>query len=126
MSWWARLRAALKRSQDPEPHVQLVEGGFDVVAPNDGRVVSRVRWGDVARVLTYKRDMLTTDCICVLFEFHGDRPPLQISEEWPGFADLFGPLSNAFPSLPPDWYLEVMSPAFVENRRVLYDATQHQ
>ena len=50
--------------------------------------------------------------------------PVQISEEWSGFADLFEPLSLAFPSIPRDWYTEVMDPAFRENRRVLYESNE--
>jgi hypothetical protein len=101
------------------PHILLVEGGFDVVQV---RVLAEVRWSEVSRIETYKLDLVTTDCICLSFEFRDGRPPVQISEEWAGFADLFQPMSLAFPSILRDWYFEVMLPAFETNHRVLYEA----
>jgi len=75
---------------------------------------------------TYKVDLLTTDCICLLFEFRDGRPSVQVSEEWQGFADLFEPLSAAFPSIPANWHMEVMTPAFETKQRVLYEANHLQ
>jgi hypothetical protein len=124
MAWWSRFRDALQRKPRPDPVVRVVDGGFELLSPNDQRAMELVRWSDVARIETFKLDLLTTDCICLLFEFSGARASLQVSEEWSGFADLFGPLSNAFPSIPPDWYVEVMKPAFETNRRTLYDASE--
>jgi hypothetical protein len=94
----------------------------DVVSPAGGRLLAGVRWPDVVRIQTFKLDLLTTDCIHLLFEFRDDRAPVRISEEWTGFAELFEPLAAAFPSIPPGWYMEVMTPAFETRRRVLYDA----
>jgi hypothetical protein len=59
----------------------------------------------------------------LLFERRDGAAPVQVSEEWRGFADLFEPLRVAFPSIPEDWYVVVMKPAFERNQRVLYDAT---
>ena len=122
MGWWSRVRASLQPSRKSDPQIRLREGGFDVVSPADGRVLAGVRWVDVARIQTYKLDLLTTDCICLLFEFRDGSPPVQISEEWTGFSDLFEPLAAALPSIPAGWYVEVMSPAFETRRRVLYEA----
>lgn len=82
-----------------------------------------MHWADVSRIQTYKIDLLTADCICLLFESRSGQAPVQVSEEWAGFPDLFGPLSAAFPSIPQSWYIEVMSPAFEAKRTVLYDAS---
>lgn len=122
MRWWSRMRAYFKRSRNADPQIRLAAGGFDLVSTTDQRILTSVRWADVVRIQTYKVDLFTTDCICLLFELRDGRPPVQISEEWQGFADLFEPLSAAFPSVPSDWYMEVMSPAFETKHRVLYDA----
>jgi hypothetical protein len=37
MGWWSRVRASLQRSREPDPKIRLLEGGFDVVSPVDGR-----------------------------------------------------------------------------------------
>jgi hypothetical protein len=78
----------------------------------------------VSRLQVYKLDLLTTDCICLLFEFKDGSRPVQISEEWQGFADVLKQLSAAFPSTPSTWYAEAMLPPFAENRRVLYEASR--
>jgi hypothetical protein len=126
MSLWSRIRSRFARSTVVDPAVRLRDDGFDLVNEPDKAVASTVRWSDVARIQAYKLDLITTDCICLLFEFGLGRAPIQVSEEWPGFADLFGPLSNAFPSIPESWYVEVMSPTFEAKRRVLYDAARSQ
>jgi hypothetical protein len=124
MGWWSRFRESLQSKPRPDPVVRVVDSGFELLSPPDQSVIALVRWSDVVRIQAYKLDLITTDCICLLFEFNGARPPLQISEELGGFADLFGPLSVAFPSISPDWYVEVMKPAFETNRRTLYDAIE--
>jgi len=126
MGWWSRFRASFRGPRERDPRIRLVDGGLDLVSPVDQRIVASVRWSDVSRIQTYKMDLLTTDCICLLFEFRDGKPPVQISEEWIGFAELFDPLSTAFPSIPADWYMEVMTPAFETKQRVLYEATQAQ
>ena len=122
MGWWLRFRESLQRRPKGDPVIRVVDGGFEL-ASADQSVVAFVRWSDVRRIQTYKLDLVTTDCICLLFELDGAKVPVQISEEWSGFADLFEPLSLAFPSIPRDWYTEVMDPAFRENRRVLYESS---
>ncbi|HSK31226.1 MAG TPA: hypothetical protein VLA17_14805 [Candidatus Limnocylindria bacterium] len=126
MNWWSRLWAASRRAQEPDPKVQLVEGGFDLVSADDNAVISGVRWSDVSRIQTYKLDLLTTDSICLLFEFRDGRAAVQVSEEWPGFANLIKSLSRAFPSIPTDWYGVAMKPAFATNQRVLYESVPSQ
>jgi hypothetical protein len=126
MSWWSRIIDNFRPPRSSAPEVRVVEGGLDLVFSAEQHVVSSIRWADVSRVQTYKRDLVTTDCILLQFEFTDGRPPVHVSEEWAGFADLFEPLSQAFPSISPDWYMEVMSPAFATNNRVLYDGTHVQ
>ena len=123
MAWWSRIRTALSRRPKRDPRVGLVDGGFDLFSLDDGQVVASVRWANVLRIHTYKVDLVTTDCICLLFEFKDGAAPVQASEEWAGFAELFAPLAAAFPTIPSEWYTEVMSPAFESKHRVLYDAS---
>ena len=122
MALWSRIRALLSGSSRRDPRIRLVEGGFDVVSSEAASAVASVRWQNVLRVHTYKIDLATTDCICLAFEFNSGTTPVQVSEEWAGFAELFAPLAAAFPTISPDWYAEVMTPAFKTNHRVLYDA----
>lgn len=95
--------------------------GLRVLASAHGQAEASVRWADVARIQAYKLDLLTTDCICLLFEFAPGRAPVQVSEEWSGFEDLFGPLAARFPAIPESWYADIMTPAFAMNRTVLFE-----
>jgi len=106
-----------------DPRIELVDGGFDVFSIETGHVVASVRWRNVLRVHTYKVDLATTDCIWLTFELDNGTATVRISEEWAGFARLFEPLAAAFPTIPSEWYADVMTPAFKANHRVLYDAS---
>ena len=44
---------------------------------------------------------------------------VEVSEQWPGFGDLFEPLEREL-GITPGWYQEVMHPAFATNSRVLF------
>lgn len=123
MSLWSRLRVHLSRSKPADPLIRLRERGFEIVGMPDGEIKASVAWRDIVRIQAYKLDLVTTDCICLLFEFGEDRAPVQVSEEWPGFVDLFGPLVERFPTISESWYLDIMTPAFEAKRTVLFDSS---
>jgi hypothetical protein len=122
MGLWSRIQSFFRRGGRADPLVRVTEGGFDLLDGATQAVICSVRWADVAKIQTYKLDLLTTDCICLLFESRSGQPPVQVSEEWKGFSDLLNPLTAAFPSIPQNWYMEVMTPAFETKQTVLYDA----
>ena len=121
MSWWLNLLDRFKGQRISELEIRVVPGGFELVSTNDQTVTSAVRWKDISRIQTYKIDLVTMDCICLLFEFPGEQAPLEILEEWSGFNELLGPLAEAFPSVPEGWYAKVMQPPFEENRVTLFE-----
>jgi hypothetical protein len=124
MALWSRIQSFFRRARRADPLVRVSDEGFDLLDAASEAVIRSVRWADVAKIQTYKLDLLTTDCICLLFEFRSGHPPVQVSEEWKGFADLFDPLTAAFPSIPKNWYMDVMTPAFETKQTVLYDAAR--
>ena len=50
------------------------KSGFEVTDDLTGRLDSALRWDEITRIRTYKVDLLTTDCICLLFERPGAAP----------------------------------------------------
>lgn len=102
-----------------------MDAGFDVLNP-DGSLAASVLWDDVTRIQAYKRDLFTTDCICLLFECGSDQPAVELSEEWQGFSDLLGMLERRFPTIPPSWYVDIMTPAFEARRTVLFGGPLRQ
>ncbi len=122
MSPWSRYLARRRRQTAGDPAIVCGSCGFEIRSPDPSDDAVRVPWRDVARIRTYKLDLLTTDCICLLFELQTGAPAVQVSEEWPGFDVFLGALAVAFPSISASWYVDVMKPAFERNERVLYDA----
>jgi hypothetical protein len=111
-------RLARSRQRDL-PRVVTDSGGF-AVNFSDGTSIS-VRWPDVLAVLAYKRDLLTTDEVILAFCYQSDAERvLEVSEEWPGFPDLFGPLESEL-GIHDSWYLETVRRAFDRDVRTLFD-----
>ena len=102
--------------------MRYTDDGFEVLRAGDP--IATIRWREVSRIRTYKLDLLTTDAICLLFELGPGVKPVQVSEEWAGFADIFPRLREQFPTLAEDWYLTVMQPAFERNEAVLFEQMQ--
>lgn len=97
----------------------MTAAGFVALTP--GAAPIEVRWEDVRRAIAYKRDLYTTDQITLAFELdRPDLPLVELSEESPGFASLFGPMEEVL-GVSPSWYLEIMLPAFEPTPRLLYD-----
>ena len=75
-------------------------------------------WRDVEEIQTFKLDLLTTDDIRLAF-----RVPdgwYELSEDHTGFMEVAEAMRAKFPSIPEDWYQEVMHPAFATNQRTLW------
>jgi hypothetical protein len=115
-------RSSLVLVQPTESRVELEPGGFAVLTARGRRFP--VRWASVRRVIAYKRDLWTTDEICVLFESDDDSGRQEVSEEWPGFKDLFGVMEKEL-GISPGWYMEIMMPPFEPTPRLLFDRAAH-
>jgi hypothetical protein len=121
MSLWSRAKSVFQRPSDATTHVVHVSSdGFKVCARGSASPEASMRWDEVICVRTYKLDLFTVDCICLLFERAG-AAPVQVSEEWEGFVELMERMRERFPSIPSDWYMKVMQPAFERNETVLYE-----
>jgi hypothetical protein len=121
MNVWQRIRSFFKCESHSDPEIHLTETGFALLDPDTRAAIRTVQWADISRIQTYKLDLLTTDCICLLFGVGSAEQPVQISEEWKGFSDLVVCLPQAFPSIPGSWYAEAMTPPFETNLTVLYE-----
>ena len=103
------------------PKVKVREVG---IAIREGRkVVARVRWDQVIRLETYKRDLDTMDEIIleIVYVDAGAPLTLDVSEDCPGFSDLLDVLPRRFPGVPGDWFQRVRQPPFAPNFTVLYE-----
>ncbi len=117
---FSRLHAFFKRRQPAAPPV--IEATADGFVVRDARGTTvEVRWSAVRRAAAYKRDLLTTDEIIVVFEL--DAPSqhvIEVAESWPGFAILFEGMERAL-GVSPDWYMNIMLPVFEQTPTMLYE-----
>jgi hypothetical protein len=101
------------------PSVHVTKDGLQVL--RNGEVLAHVRWSDVKRIIAYKYDLFGTDEICVGFLTAPDADSwLEISEEWAGFLEATSKMEMSFPTIPKDWYNEIMVPAFERKETVLW------
>lgn len=79
-------------------------------------------WASVVRVTAFKRDLLTTDLVCTLFELSDGRC-VEIHEELVGWQRAMGELPERLPGCPSgeDWFATVAFPAFETNTTVLFE-----
>lgn len=119
---FSRLRSLFSwrpTSRSTPPAIEVAADGF-VLRGADGTVID-VRWTSIRRAVGYKRDLYTADVIVLALELDAPAPALlELSEEWPGFAELFGGMERAL-GVSPSWYVEIMVPAFEPTPRVLYE-----
>ena len=114
--------AARYRSRRDRPSL-VVEVDDDALTLRIGDDTRSVRWDQVTRVYTYKRDRVMTDEIVLMFEFaspDGAAQALPVSEEWPGFTGVMQALPERL-GISPEWYEQVMLPAFKASFTVLYE-----
>jgi hypothetical protein len=83
-----------------------------------GQEPLRFRWDEVREVVTFKRDFGVRDDVRLAFRLADDW--VEVSEEDEGWSALAEAMAKHLPGIPAEWYLEVMTPAFETNYRVLF------
>lgn len=113
---WQRSRQPRKRV------VRLDEAGFTVIL--GGETKARVRWADVVEIATFKHDLFSIDEICLGFRRADSDTFAWAGEEDLGFAALREEVDRRFTGIQPDWFWEVMVPAFEEKWTTIWQKTQ--
>ena len=73
----------------------------------------------------YKRDLFTTDLICLSFSFTENNKivSLEIHEEMKGYKETLNRLHEHFPNINEDWFTDVAFPAFETNLTRIWTKT---
>lgn len=84
-----------------------------------------IAWPRIQRVTAFKRDLITTDCICLLFALD-DETGIELDEDMKGWAELLEAIPNLLPGCKPlsEWIFDVSSPAFATNPTIIYAKTE--
>ena len=80
------------------------------------RQSSEAEWGEVSRVVAYKRDVVTYDLLSLAILLSG-RPGLDVNEDMEGWKELVEKLPEYLPGCRPfeEWFQTVAFPAFAMN-----------
>ena len=130
MSFWALIRKRLRSAMNPsrlQPEIKVCSNGFKVASSErDLEVIWEVSWDAIQRVEAFKRDLVTTDLICITVS--NKRESIELNEEMAGWAEFIEEMENRLPIIAPrkEWYERVMKPAFAKNHEILFKNTLAQ
>jgi hypothetical protein len=96
--------------------------GFAVV-DDQGRA-AKWPWANVIRAEVSKRDLLTTDLVCLSLELAGGSS-VEVHEELEGWQSFVASLPENLPGFPviEHWFSTVTHPAFKTNLTTIYERT---
>ena len=119
-----KLQSIFERAfRQKEEKLRLEVSADEVTLFSDDREVWQFRWDAVTRIDTYKRDLLTTDMICLDFFVGSRQLTYPVHDEMQGFGVVCAQLRRHFPSVEEDWLPQVTLPPFATNHKVLYEQT---
>ncbi|MBK6781593.1 MAG: hypothetical protein IPI38_09460 [Gemmatimonadetes bacterium] len=115
LEWLQRLLA--RGDSPPLPTIAADVTGISLTI---GGVSRAIPWSAIQRIAAFKQDLGSHDRIVLAIDAtRSSEEPVLLSEDCPGFADLFGQMEAAL-GINPGWYLEIMMPAFEATPRVIY------
>ncbi|MBU1564701.1 MAG: hypothetical protein KJ630_03620 [Proteobacteria bacterium] len=98
--------------------IEIVENGFQIKNTSDPDSIY-FAWIDIAEIVGFKRDLGTTDLICLGFKT-GEDTFVEVHEEMFGFKILCESMLNEFKEISDTWYFDVAHPAFETNLKTLW------
>lgn len=126
-----RTRRTLEKSlksktrHDPraleDPKLGTVAWGVDYLRITSGNGdPSQLQWSEVEDVHAYKRDLFTTDLICLAFKKSGTEEYYEVHEEMAGYHDLLEVLQSCLPEFTLEWFCDVAFPAFETQHQIVW------
>ena len=105
-----------KRTYNDLSIFQYDENGFTAQLENKK---VQVNWSELERLVAYKADMMTIDEIRMEISYRNKS--LIITEDTPGWYQFVLKTKNIFASIPEDWDINIIQPAFETNLTLLYE-----
>ncbi len=94
---------------------EFTDNGFSF---NINRITSKKKWNEIKEINIYKKDLMTTDLICMDIIFK--EIFITFSEDTPGWYVLVKKLKEVFNVIPNDWDNELILPPFGTNFKTIY------
>lgn len=102
--------------------IALNAGGFtlDPLTDSSAPPIS-VQWESVAAATAFKRDLFSTDRVCIEFRLIPGSC-VEVHEEMKGWSEFCDALPAHLPGAPAwtDWFMEITTPAFALNPTLLF------
>ena len=101
--------------------IRLTVDGFEL--REEERVVAGAKWADIVEARAFKRDLITTDLICVLCRIgtgSDDDSGVEVHGEMPGFAGWMNALPAHLPGVEADWFGLIMLPPMKTCERLIW------
>ncbi len=98
--------------------IEIFEEGFQIKSTANPES-TYIAWSDISEILTYKKDLVTTDLICLGWKTYEDAL-IEVHEEMLGFKKLCESMLNKFKGISASWYMDVAHPAFETKLTILW------
>lgn len=105
--------------EDPALGSLLADDGSLKFAPKDGGVVT-IAWTSLVEIRAFKKDLLTTDLVCLELHIDGLDGVYIIHEEMAGYQRVVEAMERFLPGFTTDWWRSVAFPAFETNYRTVW------
>jgi hypothetical protein len=92
--------------------------GFEIVNP--GGSGEEVLWNEIEEVHAFKRDLITTDMICLEFKRSGKEQYYEVNEEMAGYQDLLQAMQKYLPGFNLSWIPGTTLPPFATNHQTIW------
>lgn len=117
--------AQLARLEDPKNGtITTQDSGFTVTTP---KWAAEVKWSETNRIFCCKRDLLTTDLVCIGFSRADDAPFVEVHEEMQGFQQLLKHMKVSLLEAEQGfWTWFMTSPAFDRTATTIWQSDQQR
>lgn len=113
------LRSRGREPAGPPLWIAFTSEGFELRKAES--LVGGVEWSEIRKIIAFKRDLVTSDVVCLEFHLVGKDEVFEVNDDVGGFWDLARRVKEVFPGSDQEWEESVVKPAFARNARVIFE-----
>lgn len=113
------LKSVAKSQDGAPPWIAFTSEGFELRKAES--LVGGIKWAEIRKIVAFKRDLVTSDIVCLEFHLLGTDQVFEVNDDVGGFWDLVRRLKEVFPSSDQEWEAAVIRPAFARNARLIFE-----